>query len=630
MGFFMQERSRRHVSPNLYATIGSATLAACQEIDLITNDRIQSTTAGWGALPVACYVVANVVGEFIRSESATNINYKQKSVRISSHDMRKMPLENVLRDAIEAALRMGVEKSDAALIAAVTFYFCGTNVRSGVAAGAKSLGRMARVISGAERGGAALLCAPWSTVRITAYPAVQAIYKAMNEGKLTRVKGTRLPLGVGGAPIVDDSVLGEDIIGPEVSANGAAVGTHAMLEAFAGAGMPQNKIISALLGTAAVLDIVHTDAMVGEEHGPYGSTSTIHVAGRSAARAAGLPEHFHVRGTKEKMESGRLLGELALILRECGNPSAIGMLALQEMLAIFEEGIANGAGFSAGPVAASLGFLNAYATLGLKYLQSFDWNLEKSADELQRLIKSSFIDSEYACLGYNTVARMAEGIYPGLASRLTLLVTEGAKILAINRRVRLAIDRIEQGVGIEQIAEEFDKARLACVEENCSRIFSESQGKSIQVKIHKLVRGARRKSALSKKFLSLDCNADVEVFVDGRPYLFSGLLHRSAPEIVLAQQDPQLPVLPFAAIPIDELILTPHTILNVTIPAVVGALLSEVEPQEAAEAAELGAWISSGTPGAKAKAVQAIYAARRYAQVMSSSEITIKNKKDAA
>jgi hypothetical protein len=609
------------LAPRLsYTAIGSATLAACQEIDLITNDRIQSTTAGWGALPIACFVVANSIAESLRAAESDSPPEHRKVIRISNNDARKTPVEGILKEAIGAALRLGVEKSDAALIAAATLYFCGVNVRSGVAAGAKSLGRMARIIASAEHGGVALLCTPWSTCRITAFPAVQSIHTAMRLGKLTSVDGRRLPLGVGGAPIVADSVLGEDIIGPEIAANGARFGTHAMLEAFAGAGLPPNKIISALLGTAAVLEIVHTDGMVADEHGRYGSVNTIHVAGRSAAKAAGLPEYFHVRGTRAREETGTLIGELALILRECGSPSALGMLALQEMLSIFEEGTANGAGFSSGPIAASLGFLNAYAILALKHLQHFGWDPEKAADLLQQELRASFIDPEYASLGYNTVARMAEGIYPGPASRLTLLVTEGTKVHAINRRVRTAIDRISAGATVEEIAADFDRERLERVEERCSQMFSRSTGKAVKIRITRLARAARRSSALAKAHLSLDCDADVEVTIEGKLYSFPGLLLKAAPSIVLGKDEEWLSPLSFASIPIDELILTPHTVINVTIPAVVGALLTDISARDAAKAAETGAWISSGTPGAKSKAIKAIYSALRYIRVMSAQE----------
>jgi hypothetical protein len=616
-------------SNSSYTAIGSAALAACQEIDLLTNDRIQSTAAGWGALPVACYVVANSIAESVQDAESVARPVRRRGLRISNNDARKTPVEGILEEAIKGALRLGVEKSDAALIAAATLYFCGVNVRSGIAAGAKSLGRMARVIAGAEHGGVALLCTPWSTCRLTAFSAVQAIHGAMRAGKLTSVDGRRLPVGVGGAPVVADSVLGEDIIGPEVAANGARLGTQAMLEAFAGAGLPPNKLMAALLGTAAVLEVVHTDAMVGDEHGLYGSVSPIHIAGRSAANAAGLPDEFHLRGTHERVETGKLIGELALMLRECGSPSAIGMLALQEMLSIFQEGLENGAGFSSGPVAASLGFLNAYAILGLKYLQHFGWDAEKAADLLQQQLRTSFIDPEYASLGYNTVARMAEGLYPGPASRLTLLVTEGAKVHAINRRVRVAIDRTSAGATIEEVAADFDRERLAGVEERCSLMFSKMTGKAVEIRITRLARAARRSSPMPKAHLSLDCDADVEVTIDGKVYVFSGLLHKAAPEIVLGNDEEWLSILPFASIPIDELILTPHTVINVTIPAVVGALLKDLSPAEAAQAAEAGAWISSGTPGARSKAIKAIHSALRYVQVMSVPEVAMAEMKTA-
>ncbi|WP_269848652.1 hypothetical protein [Methanosarcina horonobensis] len=51
--------------------------------------------------------------------------------------------------------------------------------------------------------------------------------------------------------------------------NAARIGTEAMMQAYWGAGISASPIISAVLGAAAALEIVHPDAFVGEEYGGF-------------------------------------------------------------------------------------------------------------------------------------------------------------------------------------------------------------------------------------------------------------------------------------------------------------------------------------------------------------------------
>ncbi|MBU5448844.1 hypothetical protein [Blautia sp. MSJ-36] len=49
-----------------------------------------------------------------------------------------------------------------------------------------------------------------------------------------------------------------------------------------------------------------------------------------------------MRGTNEEYLTGQLIGDLGLILKDVGGPSVIGMMALEEIMSIFKEGIAGG------------------------------------------------------------------------------------------------------------------------------------------------------------------------------------------------------------------------------------------------------------------------------------------------
>ena len=76
------------------------------------------------------------------------------------------------------------------------------------------------------------------------------------------------------------------------------------------------------------------------------------VAGQAAARTAKLPETLHVRITGKEIATGKLIGDLGLILKDIGGPTVIGIMALDEIVSVFEEGIA---GSGAGPANPPLG-----------------------------------------------------------------------------------------------------------------------------------------------------------------------------------------------------------------------------------------------------------------------------------
>lgn len=57
-----------------------------------------------------------------------------------------------------------------------------------------------------------------------------------------------------------------------------------MLYAMAGAGIRPEPLQAALLGAAAILEIIHPDAEAPEGQGQYGRTTSVRLVGRTAAR----------------------------------------------------------------------------------------------------------------------------------------------------------------------------------------------------------------------------------------------------------------------------------------------------------------------------------------------------------
>ena len=157
-----------------------------------------------------------------------------------------------------------------------------------------------------------------------------------------------------------------------------------MLTAYANVGMPPSPIIAAILGVAAILEIVHPDSEVAEEYGGLFQANSAYVAGLGACEAAGLPEKLHIRGTGEEYDTATLVGDLGVIMKDIGGPSVVGMIAFEEMLSAFEESLDIGAGFSGGPLQPPLGHMAADAILALKVLLSKNGDIEKAALRLDR------------------------------------------------------------------------------------------------------------------------------------------------------------------------------------------------------------------------------------------------------
>ena len=82
----------------------------------------------------------------------------------------------------------------------------------------------------------------------------------------------------------------------------------------------------------------------------------------------------------------------------------------------------------------------------------------------------------------------------------------------------------------------------------------------------------------------------------------TGIGQNVIPDAVMNNKEDILQVLPFAAVPATELLLSGHTIINVTVPAAVAAVMKKMSPKDAAKEAEKAAYVTAAIPGAKEKA----------------------------
>jgi hypothetical protein len=92
---------------------------------------------------------------------------------------------------------------------------------------------------------------------------------------------------------------------------------------------------------------------------------------------------------------------------------------------------------------------------------------------------------------------------------------------------------------------------------------------------------------------------------------FEGLAHKAIPKAVQEQDYTILPYIPFAAVPLNEILMGSNIILNITVPAAVGAVMGIHSPADAARLAEAGSLISSAIPGARERAEKVALLAQR-------------------
>ena len=584
----------------------AAIMASTSDVDQMSNDRIEALTKGHGMLNIAAICAAN---------SITDDVLKGVQIKLTDENRQYLPIDDVLTKAIESAKFAGADAANAALISAILCYFAGSNAQAGVPAGNRKLGAMARMLAGVDRCGVLAIPTSKANNKISGYAAVKAIYDDIFENKLSRIDGGIIPLGVGGGPLYGHGALGEDVGFPELAKNGAASGTRGMLTAFANVGMPPSPIQAAIFGAAAILEIVHPDSEVGEYYGDIFKANSAYVAGLGAVEAAGLPEKLHIRGTGEEYNTAQLVGDLGVILKDIGGPSVIGMMVFEEMLAAFEESLMIGAGFSGGPLQPPLGHMTADAVLAMKLLIDNQGDMEKSADKITEVKGQFWLEPEIAKIATNTISRKAEQVKRGPVTKALILATDGARTKGVYERAKFTYEKLKEGKELDEIVRMLDDTKLNDVESACSNLLSNMTGKEIKLKVTKYRGCARRKpNEFLKKYCGFDTDADLEISVDGEKVIFEGLSHKVIPDAVLKKNMELLEAIPLGAVPIVELQLSGHSIINITVPAAVAAAMDVMPIDEIGAKVIEGAYISSSIPGGSPRAKEV---AKRAKKIMS-------------
>ncbi len=576
--------------------IVAAVAAATSNIDWLTNDRIEALTGGHGMLNIPVIAIADVLaGEILRGAD----------VEVKFANVRRQPVDDLLAKAIGAARGAGADSANAALLSAVMLYLAGAQAQVGIPAGNRKLGATARMIAGVDRCGVAAIPTGKMNNKISGFPAVLAINQAMLAGTLSPIDGRKVPPGVAAGPIFGHSTLGEDIVFPAMAERGARIGTQAMLDAFAGAGILPHPFSAALFGAAAILEIIHPDADVAEEYGPYGKVTSAFVAGSTAAATAGLPATLHPRLGGDEIPTARLIGDLALILKDVGGPTVIGMMALNEIMQSFAE-------FHR-VTDPPLGHLCADAVVVYRALLQPGARAEDIAARLAAQRVEESIDPDTTMLSMNTVARKATQMQRGPVTDTLILASEPRRADALYRRAARAYDDLTAGRSLAEVVRTLDEERQKTVEERVSARIARLTGKTAQVRLTRIGPAARRQSKMARKWFVFDPAIDAEITLDGVTTSLHGFVHELAPKAARGESPELAPLLSLAAPLVGEMLVAANNIANVTVPAAMAAALGLHTPAEAGEIAEAAGYISAGIPGSKARAESVALVAQRIA-----------------
>jgi len=564
-----------------------AVMAASADADLLSADRVEALTGGHGMVNLAVWGITNVIVDEL---------VQHRDISLSFSNTRRLPVDDVIAKCVAAAREAGAETGNAALLTAAMLYLAGTQAHAGVPVGNRKLGALCRMASGGQRCGVAMIpTAKWGN-KASGFPAVKAIYDAMVEGELTEVDGRAIPAGVT-ALFLGHAPLGEEHSILQVAKRSAAIGTKAMMDAQAGIGIKPELLYDAIFGAAAALEIVHPDAWTMEPDGTVIEDSP-YLVGKSAAEAAGLPPQLTLELTGEVYDTAKFVGDLGLILKDVGAPTVVGMLCLRDALQVFKENVS-----PFRPTTPPMGHACAEAVLAMKALIAWDFDRDRVARSLVGLLSEKRVDPEIAQVAINTIARKAEQVHRGPVTNLVVRATDPERARVLLDRATKSYDWLTSGRSLQDTVLGLELERKVRVERGSAALLTRMLGKDVSFDVKK-VAPRHHKKGMRGNWWVFDMDVDLDVTVGGRTTELIGLAHNCIPQAVLEGNKEMAAVVGLACFPVAEFALSPHTIVNITVPAAMAALLGLASPADAVAAAEKAAYLTAAIPGTREKALQ--------------------------
>ncbi|RJP35019.1 MAG: hypothetical protein C4536_01680 [Actinobacteria bacterium] len=554
-------------------------MAAARAIDMLpehrTTEKLEANLGGFGSFNIAIFAAANAIAEEMK---------KPRSLAVDVEDARVVEIERVAKKSIDVLRLYGADASNAALVTAAMLYWAGAAASAGLPTPNRKLGGLCRMAADAPASRMASRPTEKLNNKISGFAATLAVYQAMMEEHLAPYDPNLLPPGLAGSPVLGHTAIGEDYLFPEVAKKVVPIAVKAMLKSYESVGMKPCRWMAALMAAGVALEILHPDAYIGEEYGPMFKVRTYDMVGKFAVEAAGIPEVLHIRGSGDEISSSKVIGELGLMLKDCGSPTVVGMIMFNEICSIIEEGPMLGVGRSGGPIMLPL---HHWATAPALVL----YHLGKGATEeevVDIVIKSTeaYFQREDAAIAINNLSHKAHGLQPGPVTDILFKASEPVLTRAMYERLGWAYDRMKEGATVADLAKDMEDKHTAITQEGVAKVMSKILGRDVEyVKYLNIRPGAgRRKSKIAQKFFAFDGYLDVEVKVDGKVYEFDNFLVNWAPKILLEGDEENLPGMAAVCLGVTDLLNSGACSMDIMV-VVNMAVAFGMDPKDAADAA---------------------------------------------
>ncbi len=553
--------------------------------EYLTVDKLDTGLGGWGAFNLGVWAAANVIAKELK---------KGKHMRLEPTDEPQTDVDEIAQKAVKKLIACGADPANAALCAAVLLYWSGVNVQCGMPCPNRKLGAVTRMAAGIPSGRVSSIPTEKQNNKISGFAATLAIYQALDREHLAPYDSRFLPLGAGG-PIIGHSAIGEDHLFPKLGQKLATIGTKAMIKAYGSAGMKPNRWLSAILGATAALEIIHPDAYVGEEFGSFLVTRTPETTARAAVQEAGLPEVIHIRATGEELKTAQVVGDLAIILKDSGTPTVVGMIMFSELCSIIQEGAAIGAGRSGGPLVIPLHHWITSPTLAL-YLLGKGASQDEIISAINKTMDMHF-QRDQAIAATNVLARKADAVERGPLTDAILRATEPGFTNAVAKRALYAYQEMKAGRSLQDLLQAIQKSHISELAASVAKAMSKRLNRDIEYIRFKEVRpgSGRRCHSFAQRHFAFDAYVHVEVKIDGKVYDLENILAKVAPEALMQTDQETIDAISAVSPAIIDLLCSGASSLDVAVCACMAAAMG-LDPKAAADEAAAAANVLLALP----------------------------------
>lgn len=561
--------------------------AATAQPDYLSTEKFDSVLGGFGTFNLGVWAAANVVAREMTKGKKINVTV--------SNDVRT-EIDDVAKKVVDCLMKCGADGANAALVAAVLLYWAGVNVTAGIPAPNRKLGAVCRMAAGVPASRVANIPTEKLNNKISGFAAVKAIYDYLDKEVASPWPGKITPRGVAGSPLTGHTRIGEDLLFPQVGEKLVKVGVEGMMRAYNAVGIKPCRWMSGLFACAAALEIIHPDAYVGEEYGPFLKTRSPYVCGLAAVKAANMPEKIHIRGTGEELETAKVLGDLAMILKDVGQPTVVGMIMMNEACGLIAEGPVLGVGRSGGPLLLPLNHWCTSAVLAM--YQICNGVDEMKAADAVRLAMKDYFQEEHSTICTNILARRSHFIERGPVTRCVMMATEPTLTEGIIRRCEYAYKGLKSGKSVKEVTSELEEIRLQYAADGVKRIFNQQlEGRNIEyIKYMNVKPGSgRRTNKFALKYFAFDGYVDVECKVNGKVYKYENAMAKGIPDALLRQDEEELKIIECFAAGLVDLLNAGACAADVVVPACVAAAMGK-PVNEAVDEASAGATVSMSIP----------------------------------